>query len=103
MVTFKDTKGNEYKICFSYEKELVNANPQKAKSRPHQRPFRSICRIIDTKTNEPVTIQSVVVHPKVNFSYEGGRKWALKRALENAEFTTEDRRAAWERLRNMGK
>ena len=96
MYTFEDTKGNSYKIAFSYERKEVPADPAKPKSKTHSRPFATTCTIINTATGTPIATGKVVVHPKAAFTYEGGRKWSLRRAFEKCNLTRADRAAAWD-------
>ena len=95
MYTFEDTKGNSYKIAFSYDRKEMPANPAKPKSKAHKKPFRTTCTIIDATTGATVAVGNVVVHPKTNFTYEGGRKWSLRRAFEKCALTRADRADAW--------
>jgi len=41
-------------------------------------------------------------HPKDNFCKETGRQLSLKKALEDAEFSKEDRKTVWENYRTWG-
>ena len=96
--TFGSTSGDTYSMHFHYDKEVVAANPRKAKSKPHMRPRHTFCML---KKGDQIVANSVAsCCPADNFSYHEGRKWALQRALEKAGLDTPTRANAWHTLLN---
>ena len=94
MFVFDTTDGRELKAYFKYEREDVPANPHKENSKPHKRPVATTCFIVD-KDGLVVGVGNAKCHYKDHFSYNVGRKFALKRALRDAGLDRTNRARAW--------
>lgn len=97
MFTFKTSDGDrEYKVYFKYDREVVDANPAKADSKEHSRPYATKCVI---KHGDNIAIEREArTHYKDQFDYKKGRKIALKRALEALKFDRSSRTNAWKAM-----
>jgi hypothetical protein len=93
MFTFNTTDGAEHKVFFKHERELVPANPSKAKSSPHYRPYATVCTIM--RDDNIVGRARVVKHVNDNPCYKAARKYSLQQALDVAEIDRASRRNAW--------
>lgn len=56
----------------------------------------TVCFLLDPETKNVVSKGDAILAPQDNYSKSTGRKYSLKRALQNLELTKEARKAVWE-------
>lgn len=98
---FTELRDREQKVVFKHEKEEIEVTGKDGKKAVASHPKRTTCKILDKTTNTVIAKGVASCFPGDNFEYNRGRKLALKRALENVDFTRGERKIVWDAYLTM--
>ena len=102
MFYFKD-QDNEYQVKFVHEKKLFIhfLKNKKYETFEHYKPYKTICLLIDVKTNELKYKGVAECSEQDQFCYKIGRKLALDRAINSFDKAT--KQVIWTTFFGMSK